>query len=144
MSSCQGERVCGHADLRTTALHGPLLVGPRSTLSHNTLIHQSTLGADCSIGHDTTVSLSYVFADVRIGSDCILEECIVGDGVVIGDNVRVGKGVLLGNGVKLGDGVTVPDFARVGKEPYRADDYDSDEEEDEDEAEIGESRPGHG
>src|SRR5690242_11395764 len=66
---------------RTTTLRGPLLIGPRSALAHNTSIYQAALGADCSVGPNTSVSKSYVFDDVRIGANCTLEECMVGNGV---------------------------------------------------------------
>ncbi|OCF34920.1 translation initiation factor eIF-2B subunit epsilon [Kwoniella heveanensis BCC8398] len=120
---------------RTTTLNGPLLIGPRSALAHNTHIHQSTLGADCSIGPNTTVTQSYVFDDVRIGANCTLRECVIGEGVVLHDDVKIGRGALLGNGVSLGRGTVVPEFARIGKERYRGDGYDTDEDEEEDEDE---------
>ncbi|KAK8844800.1 hypothetical protein IAR55_006650 [Kwoniella newhampshirensis] len=60
---------------------------------------------------------------------------MIGEGVTIGDDVKIGRGVLLGNGVRLGKGITIPDFARIGRERYRGDDYDSGEEEEEDEEE---------
>ncbi|WWC90224.1 uncharacterized protein L201_005157 [Kwoniella dendrophila CBS 6074] len=120
---------------RTTTLSGPLLIGPRSALAHNTHIHQSTLGGDCTVGPGTTITQSYVFDDVRIGANCILRECIIGEGVIIGDDVKVGKGALLGNGVRLGKGTIIPEFARIGRDRYKGDDYDSDEEEEEDEEE---------
>ncbi|WVQ82809.1 hypothetical protein IAT38_004941 [Cryptococcus sp. DSM 104549] len=127
---------------RTTTLSGPLLIGPRSALSHSTHVHQSTLGADCKIGANTTIKQSYIFDDVRIGDNCVIQECIIGDGVVIANDVKIGKGVILGNGVRLGKGVVVPDFARIGKEAYTGEDWDSDdegsdEEEDEDEKVLG-------
>ncbi|WVR03095.1 hypothetical protein IAU60_000084 [Kwoniella sp. DSM 27419] len=126
---------------RTTTLNGPLLIGPRSALAHNTHIQHSTLGADCTVGPNTTVSQSYVFDDVRIGANCTLHECIVGEGVIIGDDVKIGTGALIGNGVKLGRGVVVPDFARVGREKYKGDDYDSDDEEEESDDEEEASGP---
>nr|XP_018266114.1 translation initiation factor eIF-2B subunit epsilon [Kwoniella dejecticola CBS 10117]OBR88272.1 translation initiation factor eIF-2B subunit epsilon [Kwoniella dejecticola CBS 10117] len=116
---------------RTTTLSGPLLIGPRSALAHNTHIHQSTLGADCSVGPSTTVTQSYIFDDVRIGANCTIRECVIGEGVTILDDVHVGKGALLGNGVRLAKGTRIPDFARIGKERYRGDSYDSDDEEEE-------------
>ncbi|WRT63187.1 uncharacterized protein IL334_000090 [Kwoniella shivajii] len=116
---------------RTTTLSGPLLIGPRSALAHNTHIRQSTLGADCTVGPSTTISQSYLFDDVRVGANCTLRECVVGEGVVIADDVQIGKGVLLGNGVRLGRGTRIPDFARIGRERYRGEDFDSDEEEEE-------------
>ena len=122
---------------RTTALDGPLLIGPRSALAHNTSVHQSTLGADCTIGPNTTVSLSYVFDDVRIGASCTLQECMIGRGVEIRDGVKIGKGVLIGNGVSLGRGIVVPDFARVGRERYRPDNLDEEDEDEETEEERG-------
>ncbi|KAL7425002.1 translation initiation factor eIF-2B epsilon subunit, GEF [Cryptotrichosporon argae] len=120
---------------RTTTLHGPLLIGPRSTLSHNTLVHQSTLGADCAVGHNTRISRSYIFSEVRVGADCVLDECIVGDGVVIADGCRIGKGALLGNGVRIGKDVTVPEFLRIGATRY-VEDEDDDEGETEDERDL--------
>nr|XP_019048160.1 translation initiation factor eIF-2B subunit epsilon [Kwoniella bestiolae CBS 10118]OCF27090.1 translation initiation factor eIF-2B subunit epsilon [Kwoniella bestiolae CBS 10118] len=118
---------------RTTTLSGPLLIGPRSALAHNTRIHQSTLGADCSVGPSTTISQSYIFDDVRIGANCTIRECIVGEGVVVSDDVVIGKGALIGNGVRLGKGTKVPDFARIGRERYRGEGYDSEEDDEEDE-----------
>nr|XP_019013988.1 translation initiation factor eIF-2B subunit epsilon [Kwoniella pini CBS 10737]OCF52769.1 translation initiation factor eIF-2B subunit epsilon [Kwoniella pini CBS 10737] len=120
---------------RTTTLSGPLLIGPRSALAHNTHIHQSTLGGDCNVGPSTTITQSYIFDDVRIGANCTIRECVIGEGVVIGDDVKVGKGALLGNGVRLGKGTRVPEFARIGRERYQGDDYDSEEEDEEDDEE---------
>ncbi|WWC97600.1 hypothetical protein V866_004484 [Kwoniella sp. B9012] len=125
---------------RTTTLSGPLLIGPRSALAHNTRIHQSTLGADCSVGPSTTINQSYIFDDVRIGANCSLKECIVGEGVIISDDVIVGKGALIGNGVRLGRGTKVPDFARIGRERYRGDGFDSEDEEDEEDEDERENR----
>ncbi|WWD22647.1 hypothetical protein CI109_107140 [Kwoniella shandongensis] len=119
----------------TTTLNGPLLIGPRSALAHNTHVNQSTLGADCSVGPNTTIAQSYIFDDVRIGANCTIRECMIGEGVIIGDDVTIGRGVLLGNGVRLGKGITIPDFARIGRERYRGDDYDSDDEDDEEDEE---------
>ncbi|OWZ59985.1 hypothetical protein LQV05_000501 [Cryptococcus neoformans] len=113
---------------RTTTLNGPLLIGPRSALAHNTLVRQSTLGADCKIDAGSIIRKSYIFDDVKIGEGCVVEECMIGEGVVIGHGCKIGKGVLLGNGVRLGKGVVVPDFSRIGRQPYRGDDWDSDEE----------------
>jgi translation initiation factor eIF-2B subunit epsilon len=146
MSSYQGQLSdldWDSADMcRSTTLSGPLLIGPRSALQQNTHIHQSTLGADSSIGPGTTISRSYAFDDVRIGANCTLEECIIGQSVVIGDGVVVGRGALIGDGVKLGKGVRVPDFARIGKERFRGDDYDEDEDDEEESGEEkGESAP---
>jgi hypothetical protein len=39
----------------------------------------------------------------------------------------------LGNGVRIGKGAQIPDYARVGREKWRAEDDDSDEDDDEDE-----------
>lgn len=122
---------------RSTSLTGPLLIGPRSALQQNTHVHQSTLGADCTIGPGTTITKSYAFDDVRIGANCTLEECILGKGVDIGDGVKVGKGVLVGDGVKLGKGIRVPDFTRIGKERFRPEDWDEDDEDEEGEEEKG-------
>ena len=114
---------------RTTTLTGPLLIGPRSALAHNTSVQRSTLGADCAIGPNTTISRSYVFDDVRIGANCTLEECMIGKSVEIRDGVRVGKGALIGNGVRLGKGIVIPDFARIGRKEYRPDGEDDEDEE---------------
>ncbi|EIW73036.1 hypothetical protein TREMEDRAFT_42152 [Tremella mesenterica DSM 1558] len=114
---------------RTTTLNGPLLIGPRSLLAHNTLITQSTLGADCSIGPNTTISHSYVFEDVRIGANCSLTQCMIGRDVHISDRVKIGRGALIGHGVRLGKDVQIPEFARVGRVPYTRDD-DPDAEDD--------------
>ncbi|WVO15131.1 hypothetical protein L204_102775 [Cryptococcus depauperatus] len=126
---------------RTTALSGPLLIGPRSTLSQDTIVSQSTLGADCRIGRGTVIKKSYLFDDVKIGNDCDVEECMIGEGVVIGDGCKIGKGVLLGNGVRLGKGAVVPDFARVGREPYAEGGFNSEDSENEDEQEKDKVTP---
>lgn len=124
---------------RTTTLRGPLLIGPRSALAHNTSIYQAALGADCSVGPNTSVSKSYVFDDVRIGANCTLEECMVGNGVQISDGVKVGKGSLIGDGVRLGKGVVLPDFSRIGRERWRPEGWDEDDlDEEEDRQEDGE------
>lgn len=86
------------------------------------------------MGPNTTIRKSYIFGDARIGADCILDECILGDGVTLGSGVSVGKGALIGNGVRIAAGVQVPEFARIGREKYRADDYDSDDESDDEAA----------
>ncbi|ORY23264.1 nucleotide-diphospho-sugar transferase [Naematelia encephala] len=125
---------------RTTTLRGPLLIGPRSALNHNTLVNQSTLGADCSVGPNTTITTSYIFDDVRIGANCLLEECIVGKNVQIADGVKIGRGVLIGDGVKLGKGAAVPDFARIGRERYRPDNFDSDDEDEDEDDEVDDPR----
>jgi len=117
---------------RTTTLVGPLLIGSRCELSHNTLIQGSTFGANCKVGSNSTITNSYIFGDARIGDKCVLNECIIGYGVTLGDNVTIGRGALIGDGVKIASGVTIEDFARVGREKYRPDDYDSDDESDED------------
>jgi translation initiation factor eIF-2B subunit epsilon len=115
---------------RTTALIGPLLIGSRCEMSHNTTIHNSTFGSNCKVGQNTTVNGSHVFGDARIGNKCVLNECILGYGVTIDDNVSIGHGVLIGDGVRVGSGVVIEDFARIGREPYRPDDWDSDDESD--------------
>ncbi|WVQ72225.1 hypothetical protein IAR50_001774 [Cryptococcus sp. DSM 104548] len=125
---------------RTTTLNGPLLIGPKSSLSHNTLVQGSTLGANCKVGDGSAIRNSYIFDDVRIGEGCLIEECMIGKGVVIGAGCKIGKGVLLGNGVKLGKNVSVPDFARIGREPYRGEDYDSDDSDFEEEEAASKAR----
>jgi translation initiation factor eIF-2B subunit epsilon len=117
---------------RTTTLVGPLLIGSRCDLDNNTTIQGSTLGANCKVGANTTISNSHIFGDARIGDKCVLTECIMGYGVTLGDNVTIGRGCLIGDGVKIESGVTIEDFARIGREKYRPDDYDSDDESDDD------------
>jgi translation initiation factor eIF-2B subunit epsilon len=112
-----------------------MLVGPRSALAQNTIVYQSTLGADCSVGPNTSIISSYIFDDVRIGANCKLEECIIGKEVHISDGVKIGKGALIGNGVRLGKNVTIPNFARVGRERWRPEDWDEDDEDEDDEEE---------
>lgn len=113
---------------RTTTLQGPLLIGARTSLGVNTRIVQSTLGRHCLVGANTSILSSYVFNDARIGDDCILDECMIGNNVVLGDGVHIGKGALIGDGVTIGNGVKVPQFARIGREPYRPEGWDSDDE----------------
>ncbi|TYJ53040.1 hypothetical protein B9479_006317 [Cryptococcus floricola] len=125
---------------RTTTLTGPLLIGPKSSLSHNTLVQGSTLGANCKVGDGSAIRNSYIFDDVRIGEGCLIEECMIGKGVVVGAGCKIGRGVLLGNGVKLGKNVSVPDFARIGREPYRGEDYDSDDSDFEEEEAASKAR----
>lgn len=115
---------------RTTTLQGPLLIGARSVLNNNTRIVQSTLGRHCLVGSNTTILSSYIFNDVNIGNECFLDECMIGNSVIIGDGAHIGKGALLGDGVTIGKGVKVPMFARIGREPYRPDGWDSEDEED--------------
>lgn len=111
---------------RTTALQGPLLIGPRCQLSHNTVIRASTLGANCVVGDNTTLNKAHVWSNVRIGADCVLEESIIGDNVVISDGVHIGKGTLIGPGVTIGPGVKVPEFSRICRTRYvPKDDSDS-------------------
>lgn len=128
---------------RSTALDGPLLIGPRSALAHNTHVILSTLGADCSVGPNTFINRSYIFDDVRIGANCRLEECMIGKGVEIADGAQVGRGALIGNGVKLGKGANVPSFARVARERYLPDEDGEDDADgdipEETEAESGQS-----
>lgn len=113
---------------RTTTLHGPLLIGARCSLGTNTRIVQSTLGRHCLVGANTSVLSSYIFNEVRIGDDCILDECMIGNNVVIGDGAHIGKGALIGDGVTIGKGVKVPMFARIGRQPYRPEGWESDDE----------------
>lgn len=120
-------RIC-----RTTALEGPLLIGPRTTLNTHTLVRQSTLGGDCAIGPNTSIISSYVFDEARIGANCYLHQCIIGKDVHIADGVKLGRGVVIGNGVRIGKGAQIPDFARIGSEKWRAE-YDDDDSEDEEE-----------
>lgn len=87
------------------------------------------------MGSNSRISSSYIFDNVRIGQGCVLQECMIGAGVVLGDGVVVGRGALLGPGVKLAKGVKVPEFARIGRERWQEASWgsdDEDEEEDED------------
>ncbi|TXT04846.1 hypothetical protein VHUM_03929 [Vanrija humicola] len=120
---------------RTTALHGPLLIGARCQLSHNTVIRSSTLGANCVVGDNTTLDKAHIWSNVRIGADCVLEESIIGDNVVISDGVHIGKGTLIGSGVTIGPGVKIPEFSRIARTPYNADDDSSDSGDDSDDSE---------
>ncbi|KAL1405357.1 translation initiation factor eIF-2B epsilon subunit, GEF [Vanrija albida] len=117
---------------RTTTLQGPALIGARCQLSHNTRIRRSTLGSNCVVGDNTTLNNTHIWSNVRIGADCYLDESIIGDNVVIGDGVHIGKGTLIGSGCKIAPGVKIPEFSRIGREPYGARDEDSDEDSDDD------------
>ncbi len=115
---------------RTTTLQGPLLIGAKSVLNNNTRIVQSSLGRHCLVGANTTILSSYIFNNVNIGDDCFLDECMIGNGVVINDGAHIGKGALIGDGVTIGKGVKIPQFARIGRERYRPEGWDSEDEED--------------
>lgn len=112
----------------STALKGPALVGAHSTLADSVLISQSVLGTCSAVGRSTTISQSYIFDNCRIGANCLLNECIVGEGVEIADGVEIGKGALIGDGVKLGKGVRVPEYSRVGREVWRPEGWEEGDE----------------
>lgn len=117
---------------RTASVIGPSLIGPNTSLSSNTLVRHSTIGKNNILKSRSKVLDSYVFDNVKIGKGCVLNGCIVGEGVVIGDGVTIGKGALIGDGVRIAKGTVIKPFERVGRQPFREGGFDeSDDEEDE-------------
>lgn len=128
---------------RTTALFGPLLLGPQTALAQNTSVRRSVLGRNNRIAASSSITDAYLFDNVVVGRGCVLEGCIIGEGVVLEDGVRIGKGALVGGGVKIGARQTIGEFARIGRTARAPGGFeDEEDEEDEGDEDEGGHQPG--
>ncbi|HEU0076465.1 MAG TPA: gamma carbonic anhydrase family protein, partial [Longimicrobiaceae bacterium] len=78
-----------------------IVVGPRTSIQDNCVIHVSARGATV-IGEDVTV-----------GHGAVLESCTVGDGALIGMNAVVLQGATVGGQALVAAGSVVPDGGEV-------------------------------
>jgi len=88
---------------------GPIVIGRRSNVQDNCVIHNSTIiGDDVSIGHSSIVH------GCKIGN-----RVVVGMGSIIMDGAEIGDDCLIGAGTLITGGTVIPEkslvFGRPGK-----------------------------
>jgi carbonic anhydrase/acetyltransferase-like protein (isoleucine patch superfamily) len=91
----------------------PLVIGPRSNIQDNSVIHTDT-GVGCTIG-----------ADVTVGHNVTLHGCTVGDNSLIGMGATVLNGAVIGRNCIVGanalvtEGKVFPDFSLIVGSPAK-------------------------
>lgn len=106
-------------------LQGPLALGPGCEIGANAVLMPSTsLGKDVRIGPLTTVSNSILMDDVNLGPSCVVQDSVIGSGVIARAGLLAASGpgevqiegewhsvrqigALIGEDTELGNGVSV-------------------------------------
>jgi len=73
----------------------------------------SVVGRHCSVGPDSRVERSVLHDSVRVGGECVLTDCIVGEGAEIGDEATVEPGAVIGSHAAVPAGAVIGSGARI-------------------------------
>lgn len=90
----------------------------------------SVVGQYCVINAGSTIRNSYIFDHTVIGANCVIDQSIIGAGVVVRDGSIIKKGCLVADGVVVGPNAILQEFERVSKRKVAASGEAGDEDED--------------
>ena len=92
----------------TARLVGPVMIGPHTTLGHETVIlGPSSIGGSCEVGDGSIISRSAVWEGARIGRNCQVEQSILAYGSRAGSDSQVVHTVLLGRRLRPSERTTL-------------------------------------
>ncbi|KAG7452606.1 nucleotide-diphospho-sugar transferase [Guyanagaster necrorhizus] len=126
---------------RTSTVGNNTLMGCRTQILEDVQIKSSVIGRDCIIGAGSIIADSYIFDGTSIGPECVVEQSIIGEGVIIKHNSRIVRGCLLGDEVIVGPGAVLQPFERLSKkrDPEEVDENEEEEDSDLEEIEASQS-----
>lgn len=86
---------------KTARLIDPLLLGDDVSIQgHASVGMETCIGNGVRIGRGSEVKGSVILDNVTIGEDCIIENSIIGKGVILGDKVQVAGCSVLGDNIQ--------------------------------------------
>ena len=109
----EGASIWFGAVLRGDDPDHPIVIGPRSSIQDNCVVHVGTWGP------------TEVGADVTVGHGAAFESCTIGDGCVIGmnavilQNARIGARSVVGAGAVVTEGAEFPEQSVIAGVPAR-------------------------